>query len=220
MLLPIADLLDATSLAEVHTCLSKAPRYAGVRSAGWAARAVKHNSQFEANDPEVIQAAQLVHKALLAHPLVQLAARPAKLSPLLFNAYADGAYYGRHTDDALIAGLRTDLSYTLFLSEPASYQGGELVIHDHAGEQSFKLNAGALLLYPADTLHEVTPVVSGERLAAVGWLQSEIRDASARAVLFDLELLRRHLHASEAGSAEFLRLSRVCGTLARRWSGA
>lgn len=220
MLLPIADLLDIPTLKSVRRLLANAPRYAGVRSAGWAARAVKLNTQFEASAPAVMQAAELIQAALLAHPVVQLAARTAKLSPVHFNAYCKGQSYGLHTDDAYMSDLRTDLSYTLFLSERDSYEGGELIIDDHSGEQGFRLEAGGLLLYPADSLHQVTAVVRGERLAAFGWLQSQVRDASERAILFDLELVRRHLHATEAGSAEFLRLSRVCGSLARRWSGA
>ena len=219
MLLPIADLLDAPSLLQIRETLSTAPRYNGARSAGWAAQAVKHNQQFEPGEP-LSKAQAMISAALAGHPLLQLAARPARYSPVLFNAYQDGGSYGLHTDDAFMAGLRTDLSYTLFLSDPASYEGGELLIHDHAGTQSFKLDAGALLLYPADTLHEVSPVLRGERLAAVGWLQSQVQDASARALLFDLELVRRHLHTREPGSSEFLRLSRVCGVLIRRWSAS
>ena len=112
--------------------------------------------------------------------MFRLAVRPKALAPLMFSAYEHGMEYGSHVDDALMQGMRTDVSFTLFLSDPESYDGGELVIESAAGEDAVKLAAGSLVAYPSTTLHRVAPVTRGVRLAAVGWARSFVRDGAQR----------------------------------------
>jgi PKHD-type hydroxylase len=127
-----------------------------------------------------------VEQALLHHEVFVAAARPKRLVRLLISRYEPGMTYGTHVDDALMDGVRPDLSFTLFLSDPATYEGGALVIEDTYGERMVKLPAGELILYPSTTLHRVDPVTSGVRLAAVGWVRSYVRDPEHREILFDL----------------------------------
>jgi PKHD-type hydroxylase len=126
--------------------------------------------------------------------------------------------YGTHVDDALMGGMRTDISFTLFLSDPESYDGGELVTESHAGEQPFKLPAGSLVLYPSTTLHRVEPVTRGSRLAAVGWVRSLVRDPARRELLFDLDTARKALFDRDGKSPEFDLLSKCGANLLRMWA--
>jgi PKHD-type hydroxylase len=126
--------------------------------------------------------------------------------------------YGSHVDDALMSGMRTDVSFTLFLSDPASYEGGELVIESAAGEDSIKLHAGALVAYPATSLHHVNEVTRGVRLAAAGWAKSLIRDAARRELLFDLDTARRQMFARNGKSSEFDLVSKSFANLMRMWA--
>ena len=146
---------------------------------------------------------------ILGNELFCLAARPKALSPLLFSRYDTGMQYGSHVDDALMGGMRTDISFTLFLSDATSYDGGELIIDSASGEETFKLEAGALVAYPATSLHRVGAVTRGARLAAVGWARSFVRDPAQRELLFDLDTARRQLFAREGKSAEFDLISKV-----------
>lgn len=160
----------------------------------------------------------MLTERLLAHPLFQMAVRPKVLSPLLLSRYEPGRAYGRHVDDTLMNGMRSDVSFTLFLSEAASYRGGELVIETTVGEQEIKLEAGSLVLYPSTTLHRVEPVQEGVRLAAVGWARSFVRSAAQREILFDLETARRRLFERSGKSEEFDLLSKSTANLLRLWA--
>ena len=153
---------------------------------GWAAAQVKCNQQFDASDAAVAALQAELHRRITMHPLVRLYARPQRTTLPLLNAYSTGMHYGRHVDDALMGepALRTDLAYTLFLSDGDDYDGGALVIDSHAGETPVRLDAGAIVIYPAGSLHRVEPVTRGERVAAVGWIQSLVRDPAQREVLF------------------------------------
>ena len=146
-------------------------------------------------------------------------ARPARFGAPLLSRYGVGDAYATHVDDALMGDppLRTDLAWTLFLSAPDDYDGGELVIDTAAGETPVKLPAGALVVYDCGALHRVTPVTRGERRAAVGWIQSRLRDPRHREILFTLDQTRRALHARDGDSDEFLRLSQVHSQLLRMW---
>jgi PKHD-type hydroxylase len=135
----------------------------------------------------------------------------------MFSRYEGGMHYGSHVDDALMQGMRTDVSFTLFLSEPESYDGGELVIESASGEDAVKLDAGSLLAYPSTTLHHVAAVTRGVRLAAVGWARSFIRDGAQRELLFDLDTARRRLFAREGKSAEYDLVSKSLANLMRMW---
>src|SRR5262249_35239859 len=159
----------------------------------------------------------------------RLAVRPKALSPLIFSRYEKNMHYGSHVDDALMEGMRTDVAFTLFLSEPTSYDGGELTIESAGGEEAFKLAAGALVAYSATSLpaglvpHSPPPppqsaaVTRGVRLAAVGWARSFIRDPAQRELLFDLDTARRQIFAREGKSTEFDLVSKSFANLLRMW---
>jgi len=165
---------------------------------------------------------QLIMDRLLAHPLFVSAALPLEFYPPLFNRYQGGQTFGYHIDNAIRTTengmVRTDLSATLFLSEPDSYEGGELVIQDTYGQQRVKLSAGSLVLYPSTSLHQVTPVTVGERTSAFMWLQSMIRDEGQRRILFQLDQSIQTLTAQQADAQQIFNLSGIYHNLLRRWS--
>jgi PKHD-type hydroxylase len=144
--------------------------------------------------------------------------RPKAITELLFSRYQPGDEYGTHVDNPVIDGIRTDVSFTLFLSPPASYEGGELIIDTMAGEEEIKLDAGQLVAYPSTTLHRVNLVTRGERLAAVGWAQSYIRDAGRREILFDLDTARQRLFAHSGKTPEFDLIAKTAANLFRMWA--
>jgi len=216
-MLMIEGVLAGEDLERVRGGLAKAPFRDGSATAGGEARKVKANRQALGSDKTVGALARFVSQALGRNKLLQLYARPARWSPVMFNRYGPGEHYGLHTDDAFMGEgegrLRTDLSFTLFLSEPDSYAGGELVVIGAEGERAVKLPAGSLILYPTGALHRVAEVTAGERLAAVGWIQSLIRRADQRELLFDLGRVRR---AAAAGESRLL-LDKSIGALLRMW---
>jgi PKHD-type hydroxylase len=154
---------------------------------------------------------------LLRHPLLQSAALPVTVPGLLFSRSGPGDGYGRHVDNAFMAGGRSDLSFTLFLSDPSGYEGGALVLESPSGEEALRLPAGHALVYPSTLLHRVEPVTQGERLVAVGWIQSRVRDADQRELLFELDTARRTLFRQEGKSDVFDLISRSYTNLLRRW---
>lgn len=218
MILQIANVLSGAELTALRDLLSREEVFKdGRQTAGWRARERKANLQATPESPLVIGASRKVAAALERNEIFQAAARPKKVLKLLFSRYEAGMAYGWHVDDAMMAGQRTDLSFTLFLSEPDSYEGGELVIERSEGERSFKLSAGQLVLYPSTTLHRVAPVADGVRLAAVGWIRSLIRDEAARELLFDLDQAAHLLrHSSELERVIDLIL-KARSNLMRRW---
>ena len=216
MILTIADVLSADDVNALRAGLASATFVDGKATAGWSARLVKSNLQ-ACDSAEVEGLRALVEERLLAHPVFALATRPKAIIGPLFSRYAPGHAYGAHVDDALIGGVRTDVSFTLFLCDPGSYAGGELVIDTPSGEEAFKLPAGSLVAYPATTLHRVAPVTGGERLAAAGWVRSHVRDAAKRELLFDLETARRRLFEREGKTAEADLLAKCAANLMRLW---
>jgi PKHD-type hydroxylase len=216
MFLRIGAILSPHEVAAVRESLEKADFEDGRRTAGWHAREVKRNEQ--ANLGPVADAVLTkVKQALLAHDVFLAAARPKKFVKLLISRYRPGMTYGTHVDDALMDGNRTDLSFTLFLSDPTEYEGGELVIEDSLEDRSIKLAAGEMILYPSGTLHRVEPVASGTRLAVVGWLRSHVRDPARREILFDLELTLRELFDRDGKTEMFDRLVKTRTNLLRLW---
>jgi len=216
MFLRIGAILSSHEVAALRDLLEQADFEDGRRTAGWHARAVKRNEQ--ANLGPVADAVLTkVKQALLAHDVFLAAARPKKFVKLLISRYRPGMTYGTHFDDALMEGSRTDLSFTLFLSDPAEYEGGELVIEDSLEDRSIKLAAGEMILYPSGTLHRVKPVASGSRLAVVGWLRSHVRDPARREILFDLELTLRELFDRDGKTEMFDRLVKTRTNLLRLW---
>lgn len=189
----------------------------GRKTAGRFAKGVKSNGQ-AAPSPERDAILAQVGRAIAAHPVFRSAARPKSTTPLILSRYGEGQTYGLHVDDALMQGLRTDLSFTLFLADPASYDGGALIIQDHFESRAIKLNAGDMILYPSTTLHQVEPVTRGERLAVVGWVQSLIRDGAQREMLFDLDQAVETCFATEGKSAQFDRLAKTRSNLLRMWA--
>ena len=136
----------------------------------------------------------------------------------MISRYKPGKQYGTHVDDALMSGMRTDISFTLFLAEPETYEGGALVVESAAGEQEFRLAAGAMIVYPSTALHRVESVKKGERLAAVGWARSFIRSSEQREILFDLENARRNIFDLHGKTLAFDQLSKCSANLLRMWA--
>ncbi|MFM7436031.1 MAG: Fe2+-dependent dioxygenase [Vulcanococcus sp.] len=189
----------------------------GVETAGWHAREVKNNHQLDRGSALHQQLATAVQEQLEAQPLVQAAAFPRRIHGVLFSRSGVGEGYGRHVDNAWMAGGRTDLSFTVWLSEPDTYQGGELVLESPYGEETFRLPAGHALIYPSTLLHRVEPVSHGERMVAVGWIESRIRQADQRELLFELDTARRALFARSGKDDVFDLISRSYSNLLRAW---
>lgn len=216
----LQGVLAEEDLARVRRRLAEIAWKEGKRTAGAAARSVKENFQADGAAPETQALERFVMEALARHPLFEIAARPARFSRLMFSRYEVGQSYGAHTDDALMGAdkLRTDLAFTLFLSDRASYEGGALVVAGALGEHEIKLEAGDAILYAAGAIHRVAPVTAGVRLAAVGWVQSLIAAAAQRETLFDLSLTRARLAESGAAHEELLRLDKSISNLIRMWA--
>jgi len=216
MQITIASVLSADEVALVRDALARATFEDGRETAGFASRLVKNNRQ-AANDRKIETVRKLVEERILGNELFNLAVRPKRLTSVLFSRYEPGMHYGSHVDDALMQGTRTDVSFTLFLSDPDNYDGGELVVESASGEDAVKLAAGSLVAYPSTTLHHVAAVTRGTRLAAVGWARSFVRDAARREMLFDLDTARRQLFAREGKSAEYDLVSKSLANLLRMW---
>jgi PKHD-type hydroxylase len=203
MRLAVSEVLDGPRLAALAELLARGRWVDGRLTAGATAREVKHNLQLDASCPEYVGATTIVSAALADSEPFQSAALPRATSGLLFSRSEAGMGYGPHVDNALMfnPALRTDLAFTLFLSGPDAYEGGELVIMDAEGENSIKLPAGTAYLYPATTLHRVEPVRSGRRDVCDGWIQSLVRDPRVREMLFDLSQAKAQLSRDPAQRA-------------------
>lgn len=222
MSLILQEVLAAEDVGTVRAELANVAWNSGKRTAGATARGVKENLQADGADRRTQKLEQFVIDALRRHPLFEIAARPARISRLLFSKYEPGMTYGAHTDDALMGRgddkLRTDLAFTIFLAERESYDGGALVVTSALGDQEIVLNAGDAILYPAGSIHYVAPVTRGARLAAVGWVQSFVPDAAQRETLFDLSVARGRLSEAGAPRDELLRLDKSISNLLRMWA--
>jgi PKHD-type hydroxylase len=217
MLFHIAEVIGAAETAALREVMSEVPLRDGRETAGWHARERKSNLQADPDIPLVTGALRKIETAFLGNEVFQAAARPKRIVGLLLSRYEPGTAYGTHIDDALIHDQRTDLAFTLFLSEPDSYDGGELVIERTEDERGFKLPAGHLLLYPATTLHRVAPVTRGVRLAAVGWVRSLVRDDAQRELLFDLDEVIELLRSNRDPERVLNLILKTRGNLLRRW---
>jgi PKHD-type hydroxylase len=215
----LEPLLDPNQVAVLRRDLlaAEAPWQPGAETAGWHARQVKRNRQLDRASTLHARLAPGIVDALQGHPLVQAAALPLRVHGLLFSRSGVDEGYGRHVDNAFMAGGRSDLSFTVFLCDPADYEGGELVLESPAGEEPLRCPAGHAVVYPSTLLHRVEPVRSGERLVAVGWIQSRIRSAEQRELLFELDTARRALFRQEGKSEIFDLLSRSYTNLLRMW---
>jgi len=223
MLLTIPALLTPEELAHAHTVLTEAEWIDGKDSAGHHSTLVKHNRQLAEDSPAAITLGKLVLQALPRCQDFSRAALPARVFPPMFNRYEVGMGYGNHVDGAIRhcpGGVgRTDISATLFLSDPQSYDGGELVIESPLGNQRMKLPAGDLVLYPTGSLHRVEPVTRGVRLASFFWVQSLVRDDGHRTLLYDMDLALGGLRQRGlAGAPETVMLTGVYHNLLRQWA--
>ena len=226
MLITIDNVLSKDEVRQFRGYLDRAEWRDGASSAGTLARKAKSNQQLDDQSEVAIRLGQHVLRSLAGHPLFISAALPRKIYPPKFNRYAHGGHYGTHVDSALLQVpgtgmyLRSDLSATLFLAEPDEYDGGALEIEGELGAQSVKLAAGAMVLYPSSSLHRVTPVTRGARVAAFFWIESVVGDDAERTLLFDLDQTIQQLSATleTADSASLLKLSGIYHNLLRRWA--
>ena len=220
-MLHLPEVLSAEDVAALRTTAARAPWVDGRITAGGGAVQRKRNEQVDEDSSEGRGVSEAVMKALQRYPLFEAAAFPARVSRPLMNRYAPGMEYGAHVDNPLMGGgnpLRTDLSATLFLSDPADYDGGELVVESLSGSPAVKLPAGDLFLYAATRVHHVAPVTRGVRLGVVFWVQSFVGDPEKRSLLFEMS---RALHAIEqrhGASVEITRLAACYAQLVQRWA--
>jgi PKHD-type hydroxylase len=223
MLLTIPKVLAPDQLKRCREQLAAASWVDGRATAGHQGAQVKDNRQLPENSPVARDLGDLILAALERHPLFISATLPSRVYPPLFNRYEGGQQFGEHVDNAvrLLPGagmkIRTDISTTLYLNEPEEYDGGELLIEDTYGAHSVKLAAGDMVVYPASSLHRVTPVIRGTRLASFFWEQSMIRDDGQRTLLFDLDTSIQRLNATGADEAARVRLTGCYHNLLRMW---
>lgn len=226
MLLHIPDLLSSSDLSALRERLADARWEDGRSTAGYRSAEAKRNEQVPEDDPAARVLGDILTERLLAHPTFFSAAIPLRIYPPLFNRYQGGQSFGMHVDNAVRydrrvsppVAVRTDISATLFLSEPDDYDGGELVVEDTYGVHEVKLPAGHLVLYPASSLHRVNPVTRGARVASFFWVQSMVADTARRRLLFDMDVSIQELTASQADPATLLRLTGIYHNLLREWS--
>ncbi|MEQ8434724.1 MAG: Fe2+-dependent dioxygenase [Oceanicaulis sp.] len=218
MLHRLAQVLNAEELSMIRNLAKDRAAFVdGAATAGAAARQVKANRQM-APGPKTDTIRRTCETALKRHAVFQAAAQPRRIIRTLTSLYGPGDAYGLHVDDAVMGGVRSDLSFTLFLSDPDGYEGGALALQDSSGRTEVKLEAGDAVLYPTGALHQVNPVTSGERLAFVGWVRSLVRRADQREILFDLTVTLNTLHARDGKSAEVDALMKIRANLLRQWA--
>ncbi len=225
MLQHVPDLLTPEELAEARRLLTSAEWVDGKVTAGTQAASVKNNQQLPEHAPEIRALRQLVLMALNRNALFFTAALPSKILPPFFNRYSgETNHYGFHVDNAMrmmpdgSGYVRADVSATLFLSEPDEYEGGELVIEDTFGRHAVKLKAGSLVVYPSSSVHQVTPVTKGARVACFMFIQSMVRDAEKRRLLYDMDMSLMQLRQSVGETEAVVHLTGVYHNLLRRWA--
>ena len=225
MLITIPEVLTAQQITQCRKIIDAGPWKDGRITAGTQAEQVKNNLQLPEDCAEALEARQMVVQALNQHGLFFTAALPKKVFPPLFNRYEGGSNsFGNHIDNAVRtsissgAWVRTDLSATLFLSAPDSYDGGELIVEDRFGSQSIKLAAGDMILYPSSSVHRVEAVTRGARVACFFWVESMVRDDAQRSILFDLDTAILSLRQQHGESADTIRLTGCYHNLLRLWA--
>lgn len=222
MLITIPEVLNEEELAVVHDFISSASFVDGKLSAGSEAVEVKNNLEMRTTDQRMAQLNNLVMGKLVRHSVYLNAAMPAKIAAPFYAKYTTGMQYGNHIDDPIMgpAGqrYRTDLSITVFLNSPDDYDGGELVVQTAFGEQRVKLDAGDAVMYPSGSTHRVAEVTRGERIVAVTWVQSMVRDPSQRELLYRLSQARDMLLDKSKSAEETELVSNAYINLVRMWS--
>lgn len=223
MLLEIHDVLDPQQLTAMRSELLAASWVDGKTTTGHQSALVKHNRQLPQDCELAQRCGQLIVQSLQRNGLFMSAALPQRVFPPMFNRYEGGEHFGNHVDNAIrvLPGggqLRTDLSATLFLTEPEDYDGGELLVDDTFGAHKVKLKAGSMILYPATSLHRVTPVTRGSRISSFFWIQSMVRDDAQRTLLFDLDMSIQRLRQQFGHHDALVAQTGVYHNLLRRWA--
>ena len=221
MLLRIHSVLDRDELEIVRRMLATTPFVDGKLSAGQAARRVKNNQEVDRRAREIEQLNNLVMGKLVQHPVYRSGALPLRVAAPYYARYTSGMQYGDHVDDPVMGAdgtlYRSDVSITVFISDPAEYDGGELVINTPFGEQQVKLPAGDAVMYASSSLHRVAAVTRGERLVAVTWLQSLVRDPARRELLHELNSVRERMLANAPESEDAKLVNKTYVNLVRMW---
>ena len=226
MLLAIPDVLTADQVKQARQILDAAQWVDGKVTAGHQSARAKNNSQLPEDSPAARQLGEMILNALGQNALFISAALPSKVFPPLFNRYSGGQDFGTHVDNAIrqVPGtghrIRTDLSATLFFSDPQEYDGGDLIVEDTYGVHGVKLPAGHLVLYPSTSLHHVKAVTRGARVASFFWIQSMIRDDAERTLLFDLDVAIQRVNRDLPEHPSSVQLTGVYHNLLRRWAEA
>ncbi len=222
MLITLHNILDRDRLQNLRSMLAGGQFIDGAASAGANARQVKHNEELAGNQKQRQYLDQMIVSSLAANENFRSAALAHRVSQPVFARYTTGMAYGDHIDDPVMGDgggrFRVDLALTLFISDSADYDGGELIINTTFGNQQVKLAAGDAVLYPASSLHRVNTVNRGERLVAVCWIQSLIRDPARRELLFELDQARGALRATSPRSPQSAQIDHVYTNLVRMWS--
>jgi len=222
MLLTIPELLNPAQLAKIQETLADAPFVDGKLSAGFAAARVKHNQELGPDPQRQQRLTRILMASLGHHPTFRSGAFPHKVAELVFARYTPGMTYGEHVDDPIMGTngprFRSDISMTVFLNPPEAYLGGELVIRTSFGERQVKLPAGDAVIYPSSSLHRVAEVEQGERLVALTWIQSYVRDPAQRELLYELNLAREQLLTDAPNQSTTAYVNRTYANLVRMWS--
>ena len=220
MLASIDHLISAQNLTKIRQLLEDSPFVDGKLSAGMVARGVKNNQEMNPQSAHFQQLNELVMSNLVRHPKYKAVAWPKRVAAPFYARYEPGMEYGEHVDDPIMGQgdlYRTDVSTTIFLSDPDEYEGGELVIKDTYGERKIKLAAGSAVVYPSHSRHYVAPISKGVRYVAVTWAQSTVRDPSKREMLYELNQAREMLYRELPDSEATRKISATFNNLVRRW---
>jgi PKHD-type hydroxylase len=223
MMLHVPGILSKEQVQDMRARLDAAPWVDGRATAGHQSAKVKANEQLPEDSAEARALGDIVLNALTRNALFVSAALPHRVFPPLFNRYGEGMGFGAHVDNAIrpVAGtpirVRTDVSATLFLSEPSEYDGGELIVEDTYGAHSVKLPAGDLILYPSTSLHRVAPVTRGARVSSFFWIQSLVREDSERTLLFEMDRAIAELAQTSPEHPGLVRMTAVYHNLVRKW---
>jgi len=222
MLVTIPNVLNKEDISAIQDLMATANFHEGSSSAGSEAKRVKNNHEMFISDAETQRLNNLVMGKLIKNPTYIATAFAARIAAPYYAKYTASMHYGNHVDDPIMGPAnqryRSDISLTIFLNEPEAYDGGELIINTPFGEQNIKLNAGDVVLYPSSSTHRVAEVTKGERLVAVTWLQSTVRDPAKREILYNLSQARESMIAKAAGALETEQLSNAYMNLVRMWS--
>ena len=219
-LIQIPQLLIHEKLTQIDALMESSLFVDGANTASMAAKSVKNNLQIDKNNTQTLpQLQSIILKALETSPLFQIATLPKHIYPIIFSKYSEGMTYGWHVDSPQMGSpaIRTDLAMTIFLSDPSTYEGGELLIQGSQGVTAYKPNRGDAVVYPCMYLHCVNPITQGERRAAVTWIQSEIGSVEKRQILFDMNQIHGSLYQKDPNSIEANLLLQTHSNLLRMW---